>query len=681
MNKNFNIVCNRILIIVGTGIFLVSNALYAQEKGKYQTSQIAITPKVERVERSLSPKNIRKIGGFIGTRFKANLNEYLLVFDIDHYVQMFEEKQHRDWWWIGEQAGKWMESAVLAASQTEDMALREKAEKALARLIASQEPSGYLGITDPAVRTDQLPLRGMDAYELYFMLHGLITAYDLWSEEQALQAASRLGDYFVNHIGPGKAQFWPRPKGKTIAGHNIHYCLEGTLLANPMLRLYLATGDEKYLKWSKWVIDNIDLWSGHNTFSKLDQVAIGAMGVHELQPKVHSHTFHMNLLGFLRLYQITGDESLLRKVRGAWRNIAKRQMYITGGVSVDEYYRAGQNLPVSGSVVETCAMMSWMELSQYLLELTANPIYADVIERLLWNHWFAAQAVDGDSFRYYVPLNGAKPAGYYHGPDCCTASGPRMTAMIPTLFYAVGKDGIYINQFVESAAEIKLDSGNIVSLIQETKYPSRGELTFKINPQQAEFFVLSIRLPAWCSNPSLSINDKIIEGLHPGTYVKLKRHWQKGDYIKLTLPMQAKWTKRTHATEDAWALVRGPVVYAVDTVWWDSSISEIFDRAMPKDMSKVIGVVLDESNLNADLKSEITLERTLGLAYLVTIAFPNGQRAEVPALPFANVGRWYADPARKPDYNERRYHYAVWLPNVGSERYAEIMRQYRRKQK
>jgi DUF1680 family protein len=618
-----------------------------------------LSPTVKRIERSLAPAAITGIGGFVGIRLRANVDGYLKVFDIDHYVRLVEQKQYRDWKWVGEHPGKWLESAALAAEQTGDDALARKAEKILARLVAAQEPGGYLGVTDPAVRTAKLPLRGMDAYELYFMLHSLLTAHDLWGEDSALLAARGLGDYFVDKIGPGKAEFWPRPKGQTIAGHNMHYSLEGTLLADPMLRLYQATQDRRYLEWSQWVINNIDRWSGHNTFSKLDKVADGSLGVHELQPRVHSHTLHMNLLGFLRLYQITGDETLLKKVRGAWRDIAGRQMYVTGGVSVGEYYRPGHNLPITGEVVETCATMSWIELSQYLLELTANPVYADVIEKLLWNHLFAAQTIDGDIFRDHTPLNGTKPKGYFREPDCCTASGPRITAKIPLLIYAVGEKDLYVNQFIESRAETKLESGNIITLAQETSYPSDSRIVISVEPQKQEQFTLNVRLPAWCPEPSLSVNGQEISGLKSGTYAKLDRSWKKDDRVTLSLPMQARWVKRSHTTEDLWTLKRGPVVYAVDTVWWDDNVA-VELGSVPEDLSKVIKVVIEKPKQIADLQPA----GVLGPAYSVTVILPNGKRAQVDALQFANVGRWYSDAANKPNHDERRYSYAVWLPGV-----------------
>ena len=122
------------------------------------------------------------------------------------------------------------------------------------------------------------------------------------------------------------------------------------------------------------------------------------------------------------LYRITGDKSLLRKVEGAWNDIAKRQMYITGGVSVAEHYEHDFVKPLSGNIVESCATMSWMQLSQMLLQLTGDTQYADAMERLMINHVFAAQDALEGTCRYHTAPNGEKPAGYFHGPDCCTAS-------------------------------------------------------------------------------------------------------------------------------------------------------------------------------------------------------------------------------------------------------------------
>ncbi len=329
----------------------------------------------------------------------------------------------------------------------------------------------------------------MDPYEDYFRLHGLITAYEQWGDQEALECARRFGDYLVKNIGPGKAEFWPGdlrpPKNENevltgfsdIAGHAVHYSWEGTLLTDPMLRLALATGDRKYVKWSQWVVGSIDRWSGWNSFSKLDQVAAGSMGIDEVQPYVHSHTFHMNFLGFLRLYEITGDPSYLRKVEGVWDDVVSRQMFITGGVSVGEHYESGHIRPITGNVVETCATMSWLQVTQYLLELTGDVKYADAMEKLLWNHVFAAQSIDGETYRYHTAPNGEKPEGYFHGPDCCTSSGHRMVSLLPTFLYGKDEKGVFINQYGASTADVLLSKGRTMRLRQDTAYPEESQVS------------------------------------------------------------------------------------------------------------------------------------------------------------------------------------------------------------
>lgn len=618
--------------------------------------------KVYQVESVLPSNAVSEIGGFIGTRLEVNRSNYLHAFDIDHYVRLVEERKHRDWKWVGEHPGKWLEAAILASGTYGDEALRDKARNVLDRMIAAQEPSGYLGVTDPAIRSEETPLRGMDAYELYFTLHALLTAYEQWDEDKALDAARGLGDYFVKTINPGKAGFWPGPKEKTIAGHGVHLSLEGTLLVDPMLRLYTMTGDERYLKWAQWCVENIDRWSGYNTFSNLDKVARGEMGVDGIQRKVHSHTLNMNLIGFLRLYQITGDKTLLRKVTGAWHDIAHRQTYITGGVSFDEYYQPGYSLPIDGREVETCAMMSWIELSQYILELTGNSIYADAIERLLFNHLFAAQTMDGEIFRYHTPLNGTKPARYFHGPDCCTSSGPRISAKIPQLIYAIDKNSVFINQFITSNARVELSSGSMVEIIQRTDFPISSEIAIKIEPQQSGQFSVCVRLPAWCHQPIMNVNDNVIQKQKPGTYAVIDRIWSKGDRITLSLPMEPTWVKRSHVESDErWALTRGPVVYAVDMVLWESEASKALG-SLPDDLSKVMKWSIEESDLFGGLKEVELPAGSLGPGYRIETVLHNGKTLEIPAWPFANIGQWYTSSDDKPTHEEKRFAYAVWLP-------------------
>lgn len=119
-----------------------------------------------------------------------------------------------------------------------------------------------------------------------------------------------MADYFLQYFGPGKLEFWPSdlraPENNQkhldghsdFAGHSVHYSWEGTLLCDPITRLYELTGKKKYLEWSQWVVSNIDKWSGWMHSPVWIPLRTVALGVDKLQPYVHSHTFHMNFMGF-----------------------------------------------------------------------------------------------------------------------------------------------------------------------------------------------------------------------------------------------------------------------------------------------------------------------------------------------------------------------------------------------
>ena len=613
--------------------------------------------------------HVHALGGFLGERYRLNTEDRLLGnlgFEYEKLLLMVEEKKMAEWNYLGEHPGKWLEAAVWSSQVTGNVALRAKAEETLRRMIAAQEPDGYLGIMATSLRTPAQPLRGMDPYEQYFTLHALITAYESWGSKPALDAAKKLADYYVNNVGPGKAEFWPKREDRsngcgTIAGHAAHQSLEGTLFIDPMMRLYQTTGEKRYLIWTQWVVANINHWGKMNDpklnlFDDLDLVADGKKTIGAIKGWSHSHTWHMNFIGFLRLYQATGDVSLLRKVEGAMRDIMSRQVFATGAVSVHECYQADQLLPNGPAVAETCASMSWLELNQHMLELTANPVYAEMIERVMVNHLPAAQASDGGGFRYHTALVGTKDR-QMGGRTCCQGSGHRAMAELPGFFYSQDKDGFYVNQFASSTADIKLVSGNGVTIKQTTDYPTGETIRIDLTPKKAEVFAVRIRLPGWCNKPSLSVNGKAVANLKPGTYVDLKRSWKAGDVVELRLTMIPKWVKGEYNNSGLVCLKRGPLVYMVDGIWVEGGLRELLSME---------AVAVDTC---AAPIAEPLPEGFLGPALAVPVLVMDQPIKILKMVPFANVGRWYVDEDDKKKYPGRNL-YSAWLSPVNSERHS-----------
>ncbi len=632
-------------------------------------------------EQQVKITSISNIGGFVGNRIELNRDVYLKNFPIERYVDFIVKRQHTAWDWTkAEQHGKWLESSLLSGLQGHDQALLDKMKKELHEIIASQEPDGYLGATAKSFRSADRPTRGMDAYELYFVFHALITIYEQSGDEAALRSVKALADYYLNNFGDGKKEFWPSdmraPENwhkqinglSEFAGHGVHYSLEGTLLCDPITRLYEVTGEKKYLDWSRWVVKNIDKWSGWDTFSRLDSVADGTLTVDKLQPYVHAHTLHMNLMGFLRLYKCTGDASLLRKVVGAWKDIEKRQMYITGGVSVAEHYEHDYVKPMSGNIVETCATMSWMQLTQMLLEITGDPTYADYIERIAINHVFAAQDAKLGTCRYHTAPNGMTPDGYFHGPDCCTASGHRIISLMPTFFYAQNGSKFYINQYFPASYSDKR-----IAFEVDGDYPYTESFSIRITANSKGKEEINLRMPKWCDAPSVRLNGKAVAGVKSGEYAKISRQWKKGDVIELSFPMQLRWVRReNHSEYNIWhqpsgeimynsspakrvpyALLRGPVVYALDMVWNAGVCPDNVDiaRDVRYDTSKT-PVQVPETE--ADRKQYISpLYKAEG--------FYDNRPVTFTLVPFASIGKWWRDGATEPAHHANAFSYAIWV--------------------
>lgn len=632
--------------------------------------------RVHGVEHPVPVSAVTHIGGFVGERIALNREVYLKQFPIDEYVDFVVLRQHRDWIWTrAEQHGKWIDSAFLSAIESGDTTLLAKARKTLDRILDSQEESGYLGATARDFRTPQRPIRGMDPYELYFVFHVLATVAEETGDRRALDSAERLADYFLRYFGEDRLEFWPSalhsPENvhkvlagtSDFAGHSVHYGWEGTLLCDPIARLYQLTGKKKYLDWSRWVVSNIDRWSGWNAFSRLDSVADGTLHVDQLQPYVHAHTFHMNFMGFLRLYQITGDKSLLRKVEGAWDDISRRQMYITGGVSVAEHYEHDYVKPLTGNIIETCATMSWMQLTEHLLCLTGDTKYADAMERLLLNHVFAAQDALTGTCRYHTAPNGTKPDGYFHGPDCCTASGHRIISLLPTFFYARSGHDFFVNQYIASTCKDANFGFRLVG-----NYPYEDSLAIEITKNKGTER-LHLRMPSWCAHPEVSVNGRRVENAVSGTYLVLNRKWQAGDRITVRFPMQVQWVRREHhsdypsytleggeimyreapASHVPYALLRGPVVYCIDMVHNPALHNDDVDLARD--------VRLDVTTPPRCLQPQSG--QMIAPAY-ETEANYMGRRVTLVMTPFAGIGQWWREGEQQPGCHARAFSYAIW---------------------
>ena len=133
------------------------------------------------------------------------------------------------------------------------------------------------------------------------------------------------------------------------------------------------------------------------------------------------------------------------------------------------------------------------------------------------------------------------------------------------LWYATDDGGLAALVFAPSTVEAEVADGVRVSVSEETFYPFDEEIrltvSFPDKKVKGAYFPIKFRIPSWCSEPVVEVNDEVTgQVCSAGDVVSLRRNWKKGDVITIKLPLKiscGEWYDRAAVVE------RGPLVYAL----------------------------------------------------------------------------------------------------------------------
>ncbi|MCD8021910.1 MAG: glycoside hydrolase family 127 protein, partial [Lachnospiraceae bacterium] len=139
---------------------------------------------------------------------------------------------------------KWIEAVGYSLTQHPDPELERIADGAIEIVCSAQQEDGYLDTYYIINGRDKTFSNLRDHHELYCFGHlteGAVAYYQATGKDRLLKAAGRFADYIVDTFGPeeGKCKGYP--------GHEI--------AEMALVRLYEATGEQKYLDLSRFFID------------------------------------------------------------------------------------------------------------------------------------------------------------------------------------------------------------------------------------------------------------------------------------------------------------------------------------------------------------------------------------------------------------------------------------------
>jgi hypothetical protein len=471
---------------------------------------------------------------------------------------------------------KVLEGAAYALASHPDPALEKYVDGVIARIAAAQQSDGYL-YTFYTVNKE-LDKRWTDCrskHEMYCAGHLFEAAVAHWratGKRTLLDVATRLADYIDSVFGPGKR--------RDVSGH------EEIELA--LVKLYEATGQERYLKLAKFLLDERGNAEGHKLYGPYNQDHIPV--IQQTEPVGHAVRAMYLYCGMSDVAAILGDAAYLKALNTIWDNVATKKMYLTGGVGArhaGEAFGDAYELPNDTAYCETCAAIGFALWNQRMFLLTGDARYVDVVERVIYNGFLSGVSLDGEKFFYVNPLasRGNHHRQPWFGCACCPVNVVRLVPSLPGYVYAQDAEGIYVNLYVGSTAKVKSKAGE-VAIAQETRYPWDGRVKITVDPAPAAAFTLAIRIPDWCrpsSQPdglyrmpglaqekpvTMKVNGKDLGKLElQKGYVRISRQWRGGDTVELDLPMPVRRVY-THpevkADAGRVALQRGPVVYCFE---------------------------------------------------------------------------------------------------------------------
>ncbi|MBQ6858283.1 MAG: glycoside hydrolase family 127 protein, partial [Clostridia bacterium] len=347
-----------------------------------------------------------------------------------------------------------------------------------------------------------------------------------------------------------------------------------------LVRLYDATGERKYLELARHFLD----MRGRSERDRPIAPFANMYYDQSHKPLLEQETPEGHAVRALYIYSAMADiasrmddPAYFQAASRLFEHIVARRMYITGATGsthIGEAFTVDYHLPNRTAYAETCASIALALFARRMMETRADAVYADTVERVMYNGALAGVSLDGASFFYENPLEidpafadvNASTEEKQHMPimqrkavfdcSCCPPNIVRFIASIAQSFYTVSEaDGtVFVHQYAQSTADL-----GIGRLTQETDYPADGRITLRI---EGGIRRVALRIPLWCRTFTLSVPYKMTDDY---VYMDVPESGE----IVLDIPMEVQLIEANAAVQNnAWrvAVMRGPVVYCAEGI-------------------------------------------------------------------------------------------------------------------
>lgn len=487
---------------------------------------------------------------------------------------------------------KWLEAVAWSLCQKPDPGLEKTADEVIELVAAAQCEDGYLNTYFTVKAPEERWTNLAECHELYcagHMIEAGVAFFQATGKRRLLDVVCRLADHIDSVFGPGDNQ---------LHGYPGHPEIELALM-----RLYDVTQEPRYIALVKYFVEargtqphfydieyekrgKTSYWNTYGpAWMVMDKPYSQAHQPISEQPVAIGHAvrFVYLMTGVAHLARLSQDEGKRRDCLRLWKNMARRQLYITGGIgsqSSGEAFSSDYDLPNDTVYAESCASIGLMMFARRMLEMEADSQYADVMERALYNTVLGGMALDGKHFFYVNPLevhpkslklnhiyDHVKPVRQrWFGCACCPPNIARVLTSLGHYIYTPHDDVLYINLYVGNSVEIPVGN-EALRLRISGNYPWQEQVKIVIDSSSPVNHTLALRLPDWCDKPQVTLNGApVTQDVRKG-YLHISHLWQEGDTLLLTLPMPVRriyGNPLVRHQAGQVAVQRGPLVYCLE---------------------------------------------------------------------------------------------------------------------
>ncbi|EPU3946581.1 MULTISPECIES: glycoside hydrolase family 127 protein [Klebsiella] len=487
---------------------------------------------------------------------------------------------------------KWLEAVAWSLCQKPDAGLEKTADEVIELVAAAQCEDGYLNTYFTVKAPEERWTNLAECHELYcagHMIEAGVAFFQATGKRRLLDVVCRLADHIDSVFGPGDNQ---------LHGYPGHPEIELALM-----RLYDVTQEPRYIALVKYFVEargtqphfydieyekrgKTSYWNTYGpAWMVMDKPYSQAHQPISEQPVAIGHAvrFVYLMTGVAHLARLSQDEGKRQDCLRLWKNMARRQLYITGGIgsqSSGEAFSSDYDLPNDTVYAESCASIGLMMFARRMLEMEADSQYADVMERALYNTVLGGMALDGKHFFYVNPLevhpkslkfnhiyDHVKPVRQrWFGCACCPPNIARVLTSLGHYIYTPHDDALYINLYIGNSVEIPVGN-EALRLRISGNYPWQEQVKIVIDSSSPVNHTLALRLPDWCDKPQVTLNGApVTQDVRKG-YLHISHLWQEGDTLQLTLPMPVRriyGNPLVRHQAGQVAVQRGPLVYCLE---------------------------------------------------------------------------------------------------------------------